>query len=157
MSCDPEEGAVKQQSVQPNDTCDGHKRGFGFSRVWLRISTQQMCFTARFFSWKLSWGTSAWGKQAALCPSDYSKQICGHKYDTLSSRWFMKSVLTAEFFCGACLRRRHVWSKPRSIRPIIGGRTEKPVTHIYVTNEERRDQPKNLTWTKNTHTACTRL
>lgn len=106
---------------------------------------------------KLSWGTSAWGKQAALCPSDYSKQICGHKYDTLSSRWFMKSVLTAEFFCGACLRRRHVWSKPRSIRPIIGGRTAKPVTQIYVTNEERRDQPKNLTWTKNTHTPCTRL
>lgn len=57
---------------------------------------------------KLSWGTSAWSKQAALCPSDYSKQICGHKYDTLSSRWFMKSILTAEFFCAARLCRRHL-------------------------------------------------
>lgn len=53
MSSDPGEGAAKQQSVQRNDTCDGHKHGFGFSRAWLRISTQQMCFTARFLEAQL--------------------------------------------------------------------------------------------------------
>lgn len=71
------------------------------------VSPPSKCVLQPVF-WRLSWGTSAQSKQAALCPPDYSKQICGHKYDTLSSWWFMKSTLTAEFFAAACLHRRHL-------------------------------------------------
>lgn len=71
------------------------------------VSPPSKCVLQPAF-WRLSWGTSARRKRAALCPSDYSKQICGHKYDTLSSWWFMKSTLTAEFLSAACLRRRRL-------------------------------------------------
>ena len=58
---------------------------------------------------------------------------------TPSSRWFMKKVMTAElsFILSVCAA--HVW-REAPVRPIIGGRTEKPVTRIYMTNEEGQQQ-----------------
>lgn len=50
-----------------------------------------------------------------------------------------------------------IWRELRSIRPIIGGRTAKPVTQIYMTNEERRDRRKHLMLTKiHIHAPCVR-
>lgn len=160
MSSDPGEGAVKQQSVQRNDTSDGHKHGLGFSRVWLRISGQQMCFTAPplpfFFL-----GSSAGEHQPGVNKRHYVPLIILNKYvDTNMTRsppddlwrafWQLNSFVQP--VCAA-----DIWRELRSIRPIIGGRTAKSVTQIYMTNEERRERRKHLMLTKiRIHAPCAR-
>lgn len=98
--------------------------------------------------WRLSWGTSAWSKQEALCPSDYSKQICGHKYDTLSSRWFMKSILTAEFFYAACLRCRHL--EEAAVHPANYQWQDGETCHSDFYDKWRKERPAKPSNDKNT-------
>lgn len=119
------------------------------------VSPPSKCVLQPVF-WKLSWGTSAWSKQAALCPSDYSKQICGHKYDTLSSRWFMKSILTAEFFYAACLCRRELEEAP--VHPANYWWQDGESCHSDLYDKWRKERPaRTSNVNKDTHTASIQL
>lgn len=62
----------------------GRERGSRPGQV-LYLHKAQSVLQPPPFSRGSTGGTSAPSKQATLCPSDYSKQKCGHKYDTLSS------------------------------------------------------------------------
>lgn len=98
----------------------GHKCGLVWGTSGSVSPPSNVFYSPQCFE-KLSWGTSAASKQATLCLSDYSKQICGHKYDTLSSRWFMKNVMTAElsFIQSACAA--HIWRKHWSGQLSVAG------------------------------------
>lgn len=54
-------------------------------------------------------------------------------------------------FYSLCLCAAHIWRKA-PLRPIIGGRTEEPVTRIYMTNEEGTAQQNPNKWIWETHT-----
>lgn len=88
---------------------------FGCRHVWPCISTKQCVLQPAVFLEAQLGNISP--KQATLCHSDYSKQIC----DTLSSRWFMKRVMTAElpfiqYVCAA-----HIWRKHWSGQLLVAG------------------------------------
>ena len=79
-------------------------------------------------------------KHDTLCPSDYSKQNMNTTV-TLSrpdDLWSVLWQLTCLFSVRLC-RHTHL-QEEALVRPIIGGTTAKPVTGIYMTNEEQTTQ-----------------
>lgn len=105
-----------------------------------------MCFTARFS------GSSAGEHQPGVNTRDYVLLIILNKYvDTNMTRSPPDDLWRAFWQLNSFVRpvcAADIWRELRSIRPIIGGRTAKPVTQIYMWNEERRGRRKHLMLTR---------
>lgn len=110
----------------------GHKCGLRL--VWFCICTKQCVLQpALFLEAQLGEHQPRVNKQHYVLLIILNKNVDTNM--TLSSRWFMKNAMTAELsFILVCLRCTRL--EEALVRPIIGGRTEKPVTRIYMTNEE---------------------